>query len=87
MVFLNKMAPGVPEVILRAEHESFHHVRFSRKMGWKPLKIAFLNIFVELNTDVLESSLLSETNDLCYPELATQKVIAGSTKPKRPSNI
>ena len=49
--FANKMAPGVSEGVLRAEHESsktFHHVRFSRKRGLKLLKIAFLAIFEKL---------------------------------------
>ena len=67
--FANKLAPvdSVSEGIFRAEHESFHHVRFSRTSCWKPLKVAFLAIFkkiVELSTDVLELSLLSEIDNL-----------------------
>ena len=58
MGFTNTMAPGVFEGILLSEHEkTFHHGRFSRKRASNSLKIA------ELNTDVLEPSLLSEIDN------------------------
>ena len=50
-----------------AEHksETFHHLRFSRKWELTSLKIEFLAIFeiVELNTDVVEPSLLLEIDN------------------------
>ena len=51
MGFANKMAPGVFEDILRAEHQSktFHHVRFSTfDRELKPLKLACLAGFEKL---------------------------------------
>ena len=62
----NKMAPGVSEGLFHAE--TFDHVRFSRKRELKPLNIPFFGHFwkiVELNTDVLEPSLLSEIDNWC----------------------
>ena len=54
--------PGVSE----GESKTFHHVRLSRKRELKPLKIAnFFHFWkiVQLNTDVLEPSLLSEIDN------------------------
>ena len=43
MCFVYNKAPGVSKCILRAEHETFHHVRFWKRES-KDLKITFLPI-------------------------------------------
>ena len=68
MSFANKMAPGVSEDILPVEHESFKkfpsHQVFEKKEGETAKNSVFGHFwkFVELNTGVLEPSLLSEIN-------------------------
>ena len=67
MGFANEMAPGVSEGILRAEHESQNYT--SSQVFEKKFQTAKNSVFdhfwkiVELNTDVLEPSLLSEIDN------------------------
>ena len=67
MGFVKKMAPAASEGILRTKHECGFKLNYiCEEKGLQTLKISFFPIFekiLEINTEVLEPSILSEIDN------------------------